>query len=124
MGKRIVVCDDDPVVGILVHEYLKAHGHDITVMSSGTTCLAQLEAEIPDILILDLIMPDMTGIDVLRKIRANPAMAKLPVIMMSANTDTGSMLDGYEVAADCYVEKPFDLNKILLALESLGESST
>jgi len=120
MSKKILVVDDDPVVGILVNEYLSAHGFDIEVLTNGTDCLERLRQELPDILILDLIMPDMTGVQVLQNIRSDSATKALPVILMSADSHSDSLVGQYECTADCYVEKPFDVRRILEAIRSLG----
>ena len=121
MGKRILVVDDDPVIGVLVNEYLTAYGHNIEVQTTGERCLESLEDHLPDLVILDMIMPDMTGVDVLRSIRGNATMAKLPVIMLSANNDADSLLGDYEFNADAYIEKPFDIRVILEAIEKVAK---
>lgn len=120
MGKRILVVDDDPVVGVLVTEFLTPHGYEVTVRQSGGEGLSQLKEALPDILIVDLMMPDMTGIDVLRAVRADPQSAQLPVIMLSANNDQGQGIQGYDVQPDRYVEKPFKVPAMLQAIKELG----
>lgn len=110
---KILVVDDDPVIGLLVNDFLTAYGHDIEVINSGSECLAKLQTDQPDMLILDLVMPEMSGIDVLEKIRTDGATEKLPVIMLSANDDTDTLLEQYGFGADHYVEKPFNVKKLL-----------
>src|SRR3989338_907957 len=111
---KILVVDDDPVIGTLVNEFLTAHGHEIEVLNSGEECLARLsEAARPDMLLLDLVMPDMTGIDVLQRIKGNKETNSIPVVMLSAKEDTSELLDKYAFQADRYVEKPFNIRKLL-----------
>ncbi len=112
---KILVVDDDPVVGTIVNDFLTAHGHNIEVIDSGEKALAKLNGttESPDMVILDFVMPDMNGIDVLQKIKGTNKTESLPVVMLSANDDTGDILEGYEFQADHYLEKPFSIRKIL-----------
>jgi len=115
---KILVVDDDPVVGTIVNDFLTAHGHNIEVINSGEKALDKLEngTDSPDIVILDLVMPDMNGIDVLQQIKGNLKTGSLPVIMLSANDDTGELLEKYAHQADHYLEKPFSIKKILEVL--------
>jgi len=121
---NILVVDDDPVVSTIVNDFLTAHGHKIEVMDSGEKALAKLEgtSQQPDIVILDLVMPDMNGIDVLQKIKGQEKTETLPVIMLSANDDTDSLMEKYEFKADHYLEKPFSIKKILEVLKQLQKN--
>lgn len=121
MPKRLVVVDDDPVIRMLVSEYLNAHGHELTVLESGTECLETLSAAdpLPDALVLDLIMPDMTGFDVLQKIRADERLKNLPVILLSANADSEKDARQHDVSADYYLLKPFEMPELLKAVDTV-----
>ena len=114
-AKRILIVDDDPVIRTLVGDYLGAYGFEIELLESGGSCLAALKNRIPDLLIVDLQMPDMTGIEVLKRIRENALTAPLKVILLSANNTTESLATQSGVKADYYLEKPFDM-KVLLGL--------
>ncbi len=120
---KILLVDDDPVVGTIVNDFLSAHGHNIEIINSGEAALAKLEkgGDSPDLVILDLVMPDMNGIDVLQQLKGNQKTESLPVIMMSANTDTDEMMENYEHKADRYLAKPFNIRKILEMIEGLKE---
>lgn len=120
MTKQILVVDDDPVVGILINEYLAAQGFNIELLNSGGACLERLRLSLPDLLILDLQMPDMTGIEVLKNIRANQQTKNLPVIMMSADNGIDELLRQHQCSADSYVEKPFEPRAILEAISALN----
>ena len=85
-SKKVMIVDDDPVIRVLVSDYLAAFGHEITVAEGGPACLRRLEEQVPDVLFLDLQMPEMNGLEVLQHIRTNPRTAAVRVIMMSANS--------------------------------------
>lgn len=120
---KILLVDDDPVIGTILKDYLAAHGHSLDVMTSGEEAVEKMKAgrALPDVVLLDVVMPDMNGIDVLQKIKANSKTESLPVILLSANKDSDEMLDGYEHKADHFVSKPFNIRKII---EIISEVST
>src|SRR2546425_1120221 len=107
MGKRILVVDDDPVIRTLITEYLSSLGYEIDAVESGKLSLSKLQGPLPDLVLLDFQMPDMTGHQVLQSIRDNPRTATLPVIMLSANSDTESAVSQTNIKADRYLQKPF-----------------
>jgi DNA-binding response OmpR family regulator len=114
MCKRILIADDDPVIRVLVGEFLKVNGYDAILVETGGACLAELEAGLPDLLLLDLMMPDMTGIDVLVKVRENPQLSQLPVVMLSAHEDSDTFVTAQGSARpDAYLTKPFDLRHMI-----------
>jgi len=122
MSKKVLVVDDDPVVRLLVTEYLSSQGYNVEVVESGTEAMNSIPRSKPDFLILDLLMPDMNGIDVLKRLKGNPATASLPIVMMSSDYDSEAITNSYGVSADEYVQKPFGMRDILSALRRVGES--
>ena len=121
---RVMVADDDPVVRVLVNEFLSARGYQVESVENATECLQKLESqEVPDVLVLDLLMPDMTGIEVLRQLRSNPKTSNVPVIMLSADYDTAAIVGANQVSADEYVQKPFGAKEILKAIQHLVEET-
>ncbi len=117
----MLVADDDPVIRTLVGEYLSSMGYDVTMSANGEECLKCLTEALPDVLLLDLLMPDMNGVEVLKNIRANAAMAKVPVIMLSANSDTQLVANKSDVAANAYLEKPFEMRSIIETITKVCE---
>jgi CheY-like chemotaxis protein len=117
MAQKILIVDDDPVIRMLVSEYLAYHGHNVEVLEDGRLCLERVKASAPDILILDMLMPEITGSEVLQNLRSDPATAGLPVIMLSA--DKRMAEDSDSVRADCYLQKPFDIKDFLAAIDEL-----
>lgn len=119
MSKRVLVVDDDPVVRLLVNEFLSAQGYEVQAVESGTECIDQVSQSKPDFVVLDLLMPEMNGIEVLKKLRSNPATAEVPIVMMSSDFDTEAITNSYNVSADGYVQKPFGMRDILSALRDV-----
>lgn len=119
MEKKVLVADDDPVVCILMTEFLSSKGFQVETSQSGQACLDRLNQELPDVLLLDLLMPDMTGIDVLRRLRGDPRTASLPIVILSADTDTESVMQSNNVAASAYLHKPFGAKEVMAVVEQV-----
>lgn len=113
---HIVVVDDDPMIRFLVQEYLKASGFTVDAFESGKDALAALPSLTPNLVMLDLQMPGMNGIEVLQQLRANPGTADVPVLMLSANAGEAQTLS--DTVANAYLEKPFQMQALLAAVES------
>lgn len=118
MSKKVLIVDDDPVIRMLVSEIVESFGHTVTSLENGADCLSQLKQDVPDVLILDLQMPDMTGLEVLKQLKLDSRTSAVPVIMLSANSDSENLSKG-EVKADQYLQKPFNLSDFKKALEHL-----
>jgi len=118
MSKEIIIVDDDPMVRMLVSEYLQALGYSAQVFTRGKECLDHLanSAALPNLLILDLQMPEMNGLEVLAQIRGDEKLKNLAVLMLSANVDQCESQT--TVRADCYLGKPFQMQEFLAAVES------
>ncbi|WP_069767858.1 response regulator transcription factor [Streptomyces sp. LUP30] len=114
--KRVLVVDDDPTVSEVVAGYLDRAGFAVDVAADGPTAVAQAARRKPDLVVLDLMLPGMDGLEVCRRIRAN---APLPVIMLTARGDEEDRILGLEVGADDYVTKPFSPRELVLRVESV-----
>lgn len=119
MSKQILLVDDDPVIRLLVGDYLKAFGHEIDEAANGIECLEKLRRGIPQVLILDLNMPDMTGFEVLKTLRRAKETKNLPVILLSAHNNIESIAAEHNISADIYLQKPFEMQSIKNAVENL-----
>jgi CheY-like chemotaxis protein len=117
---QIVIVDDDPMIRFLVQEYLKASGFTVEAFGSGAEALAALPSLMPNLVVLDLQMPQMNGIEVLEHLRGNPDTAAIPVLMLSANAGEAQTMSS--VAANAYLEKPFQMQALLAAVESTRTS--
>ncbi|WBO67919.1 response regulator transcription factor [Streptomyces camelliae] len=114
--KRVLVVDDDPTVSEVVAGYLTRAGFTVDVAADGPSAVAGATAQPPDLVVLDLMLPGMDGLEVCRRIRqAGP----LPVIMLTARGDEEDRILGLEVGADDYVTKPFSPRELVLRVESV-----
>lgn len=117
--KRLLVVDDDQVIRMLLLEYLSCSGFLVEAVENGSECLEKLSQELPDVLLLDFQMPDMSGLEVLQKIRENADLAQLPIIMLSANNDTERIVQENNLEADAYILKPFKMPDIIIAVKQV-----
>ncbi|WP_327342876.1 response regulator transcription factor [Streptomyces europaeiscabiei] len=114
--KRVLVVDDDPTVSEVVAGYLNRAGFAVDVAADGPAAVAGAAAQPPDLVVLDLMLPGMDGLEVCRRIRRD---GPLPVIMLTARGDEEDRVLGLEVGADDYVTKPFSPRELVLRVESV-----
>src|SRR5689334_13597359 len=103
----VLVADDDPVTRELIIYKLEAEGYETVVAEDGTSALARARERTHDIAVLDVHMPGMSGFDVCRMMRADPDVAPIPVIMLTASVQEADVSTGFDSGADDYVAKPF-----------------
>jgi two-component system, OmpR family, alkaline phosphatase synthesis response regulator PhoP len=108
----LVVEDDQDIADLLAH-YLEKAGHQVTRLSSGKDVMPQLRATPADLVILDLMLPGMDGLLVCQAMRADPATAAIPVIMLTARGEEADRVAGLELGADDYVTKPFSPKELV-----------
>lgn len=108
--KILIVDDTEENIDILIENL--GNEYDISVAMDGETALESLAAEIPDIILLDIMMPDMDGYEVCRHIKENKQLSKVPIIFLTSMTDTDSKVKGFELGADDYITKPFDILEV------------
>ena len=104
---RIVVADDDADIRDLVGFKLRQAGHDVETVEDGAAAVAAAQAARPDLVILDVMMPGMGGLDATRALRLDPALARVPVILLTARAQESDIEQGFGAGADDYVVKPF-----------------
>jgi two-component system cell cycle response regulator len=109
---RLLVVDDDPINRKLLASYLQREGHEVATANDGAAGWELIQARPFDVVLLDVLMPQLDGYDVLEKLRAHPALCHLPVIMISAVEEMSSIVRCIELGADDYLPKPF--NPVLL----------
>ncbi len=118
---RIVVADDDRDILDLVVFKLTQAGYDVVGVDDGVAALAAIEAEPPRLAILDVMMPGLSGIDVLRKVRANQATKDLNIILLTARSRDSDVDAGFATGASDYVIKPFSPRELLHRVNALLE---
>lgn len=119
MGSRILVVEDEADLADLVAFNLRGEGHEVTVALDGNTALAEIQRGRPDLVVLDVMLPDISGIEVCRRLRRQRETVRLPVIMLTAKTDEVDRVVGFEVGADDYVTKPFSPRELVLRVEAI-----
>ena len=117
--KRILLIEDNHSLREEIIMVLELEGFDITTAETGRVGLARLAESIPDLVLCDLMMPDMDGYETITAIRANPATRTLPVILLTARDDEQCRTRGAEVGADDYVTKPFRIPDLLSAVQGV-----
>ena len=116
---RILAVDDQPHNLRLLADLLGAKGYDVVTATSGTEALARIESDRPDLVLLDVIMPNMSGYEACRKIRENPATVILPIIMITALDPTEERVKGLDAGADDFLTKPINQPELLARVRSL-----
>lgn len=108
MAKRVLVADDELVVRELVRGVLQRAGFEVTTAPDGPACLREVAMQRPHLLVLDVVMPGLDGLQVLQALRQRPDTRDLPVIMLTSLADDLDVLRGWLKGVDCYLTKPFD----------------
>jgi len=113
---RVLVVDDDRTVREVVASYLRAAGHEVDEADDGVAGLAQMRRQPADLVVLDLMMPELDGRETCRRLRS---AGDVPIIMLSALATEESRVDGFELGADDYVTKPFSPRELVLRVDAL-----
>jgi two-component system phosphate regulon response regulator PhoB len=119
MAERILVVDDEPDLLELVRVNLSQAGFDVETAESGRAGLDAVRARTPDVLVLDLMLPDVAGTEVCRQIRADPKLRDLPIVMLTAKSEEVDRVVGFELGADDYVTKPFSPRELTLRVRAI-----
>ena len=115
-ARRILVVDDDPMVATTVQRVLRPEGYEVEVALGGAQALEQARAHRPDLVVLDLMMPGVDGLEVCRQLRAN---GNLPILMLTARSGTPDRVRGLDTGADDYLVKPFAYAELLARVRAL-----
>jgi two-component system, OmpR family, phosphate regulon response regulator PhoB len=118
-SKKIMVVDDEPDVTELVAYHLKAKGYTVETLNDPNNSLATARSLQPDLVILDVMMPDLSGIQICRLLRADPQLRSVPVVFLTARAEEGDRVQGLETGADDYICKPFSPKELVLRIQSI-----
>ena len=110
---RILAVDDEPNIVRLIQVNLMRQGYEVETANNGVEALAKIRANRPDLLVSDVMMPEMGGFELLKNIRMDAALESLPVIMLTAKTQDKDVMEGYSHGADMYLTKPFNPAELL-----------
>ena len=124
MAKRILVVDDDENILALEKTILEGKGFDVTGAGGGGEALELLAKEKFDLVLLDVMMPEVDGFTVCRKIKEDPELEDVPVIFLTAKGGGDALAEGFESGAVMYINKPFTANKLLTIVNTMLESGT
>jgi two-component system alkaline phosphatase synthesis response regulator PhoP len=118
MAKKILVVDDEEDIRISVGEMLKVNGYKVTTAEDGRDCINKLKKEIPDLVILDIMMPGMSGWDVAAKIKENSQWSSIPIVFLTAKGDDMSIGVGH-LASEDYIVKPFNIIELKESIDRI-----
>jgi DNA-binding response OmpR family regulator len=114
--RKVLVVDDNELNAEYIRAVLKKYPFDVSVATDGPSALDATQRDRPDVVLLDIMMPGMNGIDVLGRLRRDPAAQTIPVIMVTAKAQDSTMIESYQVGADYFITKPFTPRQLLHGL--------
>lgn len=117
-NKRLLLIDDDPNLILLVKDYLEFRGYEVITAGNGREALEVLEQEMPDMIICDVMMPEMDGIAFVQHVREDPRTNWIPVLFLSAKGQSQDRVKGLNTGADVYMVKPFEPEELVAQVES------
>ena len=119
MTRKILIADDEPNIVVSLEFLMKQKGYDVRVVNNGRDALAAIEEFQPDLVLLDVMMPLVSGYELAQKVRANPALAHVRIVMLSAKGRDVEVSKGIAVGADAYVTKPFSTKDLVAKVQEL-----
>ncbi|MBD0267983.1 response regulator transcription factor [Pseudanabaena sp. FACHB-2040] len=123
MPLTILVAEDDEGTRLSISDYLELEGYSVLLATDGEDAFRQIFAYQPHLLITDITMPHVDGYELVQRVRQHPAWRLLPVIFLSAHTETENRIKGYQMGCDAYLPKPFELDEIGAVVRNLLERS-
>lgn len=117
--QRILVVEDEPKIAQIVTAYLERDGYKVLQASNGQRALELARADLPDLIVLDLMLPQISGWDVCRELRRNPRTARVPIIMATARDEVSDRIVGLEIGADDYLIKPYNPKELIARVHAL-----
>ena len=116
--RRVLVIDDEFAISAALSVRLKAVGHEVTFASDGTTGLQAVASTRPDVILLDIRLPDIDGYEVCTKLKQDHDLAPIPVIFVSANVQDPARKAAFDVGAEAFIAKPYEAKEVLAAIEA------
>lgn len=119
MGSTVLAVDDDETIQRLLQVNLEMEGYEVVIAGDGTEALERARELHPDLILLDVMMPEVDGWEVCRRLRDDPDLEDVPVVFLSARAQEADVERGTELGADAYITKPFDPIELLELVEEL-----
>src|SRR5438034_9159632 len=119
MNARILVVEDEEALTTLLRYNLDAEGYEVETVGRGDDADTRLKERVPDLIVLDWMLPGMSGIELCRRLRARPDTERLPIIMLTARGEESERVRGLATGADDYIVKPFSVPELLTRIRSL-----
>jgi DNA-binding response OmpR family regulator len=119
MGRRILIVDDEPSIAVSLEYLMKREGYEVEIATRGDAALAAVERQPPDLLLLDVVLPDGSGLDVCQKLRADLRHPDLKIMLLSALGGAGERQRALALGADRYVTKPFSTKELVAEVRKL-----
>jgi DNA-binding response OmpR family regulator len=119
MAKRILIVDDEPSIVISLEYLMTRAGHEVAVAPDGEAALQAIAARPPDLVILDVMLPRLNGFEVCRRLRADPGLRALKILMLTAKGRDTEIAKGLGLGADAYVTKPFSTRDLVARVDEL-----
>ncbi len=120
--KKILVVDDDPYILMSLEFLMKKNGFDVMVARNGTEALDIVEKQLPNLILLDIMMPDVDGYEICRYIKSSKKLKEAKVVFMSAKTKEADIKKGYDLGASLYITKPFSTREMMKQIKELAEN--
>jgi len=119
MKSTLLVVDDEPPVLKILQTRLKASGYEVLTASDGRDALEKIKANPPDLIVLDVLMPEVNGFQVCRTLKDDPALSGIPILMLTAKDTESDRFWGAEAGADAYMTKPYNAEELLTQIQEL-----
>ncbi len=121
---RILVVEDEADIRQILAYNLGQAGHEVLSADRGAAALTLLQKERPELVLLDLMLPDISGLEICRRLKSDPSLREIPVIMLTARTEEIDRVVGFELGADDYVVKPFSVRELILRVQAVLRRSS
>jgi two-component system phosphate regulon response regulator PhoB len=119
MSATILIVEDEKSIATLVQYNLETEGYQVILSENGEDGFHQIKKNAPDLVLLDWMLPDLSGIDICKQIKKDPKLKTIPIIMMTAKSEEEDKIRGFETGADDYVTKPFSTKELILRIQAL-----
>jgi DNA-binding response OmpR family regulator len=116
---RILVVEDDADISNLLRIYFDSHGYQVVIAAKGNDALEACRRSLPNVIVLDIQLPDIDGYEVCRRLRGNLRTSHIPILFLTQRDERSDKIQGLELGADDYITKPFDITQLASSVERL-----